>query len=829
MGLPLSGLAQNIRQVQVEETKDGVEIHVMGAHLPRPVNVTSGRNLTCTLKWEAGLENPGKRIQLNSGQVSSVLYGYDEQPHTVRMQIQTSKFANPVIRQTESGWVVFIGNESDAPVARAKAPAAMKRSALLAELLASSSKVEIKNQTVLTPAAAKQTPLLSLPASNPLPVEKAHGLRTPEKVVSLDAAKTAAKATAASKPPVVTMSPLLAKWATLEKVEKSQVERPIAKPAAVWKMQPAVSGSTPIESPVVGNYRRVTVDCSNADLTQVLKGLALQSGANIVIGPAVEGKVTADLHDVSIEQALKYISYLTGVKYEINDGIYMFGVVSAPKPAGAGHGITVNRAVFVQSEQEGKIALLLTTQFSNTGLVMLTSEKSEAKSDNVPNGADSNTKINSLISSENVAWARHFILMTGPSEIVDQAVAMATALDHELMRGYDAEQQSEEMVAYDVKYADPRALREALISQVHGLRAVVGPNSVGDFGIYKENSTKNQSVDEVRQADLASSGPGSGGTNAASAAPTGAVGSVNTSTVDDGALEQPFSKEESQSVPMKLVLTGTHTQVAQAIQFCKVLDTPPKQVALELRVMELTKTDALNAGIDWSITSGGIVKMVNLNNSQTSPNNQASLNVSGGGFNGTVTASLDALAEKNKLVARPNLVAMDGRQSEVFIGDIIRYVESITQSQNGTTVTTGEVPVGVRLSVLPRIGADGNMTLDLRPRVSLLTSFTQVPGGGELPQTSSRFAQSTISLQSGQTIAIGGLIQDQDVKTVSGLPFLMNLPIIGNLFKSTTINKERTELVIFLTAKAITGPVGPEALPMFNDVRYKDAITHDKP
>ena len=103
-----------------------------------------------------------------------------------------------------------------------------------------------------------------------------------------------------------------------------------------------------------------------------------------------------------------------------------------------------------------------------------------------------------------------------------------------------------------------------------------------------------------------------------------------------------------------------------------------------------------------------------------------------------MTASLDRIASNTNLIARPNLVVMDGRQSEIFVGDIIRYVQSITNSQNGTSVTTGEVPVGVRLAVLARVGANGNLTLDLRPRVSILDSFTSVPGGGELPQTSSR-------------------------------------------------------------------------------------------
>ena len=152
-------------------------------------------------------------------------------------------------------------------------------------------------------------------------------------------------------------------------------------------------------------------------------------------------------------------------------------------------------------------------------------------------------------------------------------------------------------------------------------------------------------------------------------------------------------------------------------------------------------------------------------------------------------------------------MATDGRQSEVFIGDAIRYVESIISSQNGVSVTTGTVRVGVRMAILPRVGSDGNITMELRPLVSFLQGFTQVPQiGGQLPQTSERVAQSTLTMRSGETIAIGGLIQDQDTKSAKGLPLLMDLPVLGNFFKRTTNNRNRTELVIFVTAREIDGP-----------------------
>jgi type II secretory pathway component GspD/PulD (secretin) len=109
----------------------------------------------------------------------------------------------------------------------------------------------------------------------------------------------------------------------------------------------------------------------------------------------------------------------------------------------------------------------------------------------------------------------------------------------------------------------------------------------------------------------------------------------------------------------------------------------------------------------------------------------------------------------------------------------------------------------VRLAVLARAGADGNISLDLRPTLSFLRQFTQVPGGGQLPQTSERTTQSTAVIKSGETIALGGLIQDFDRKTVGGIPILKDLPIVGALFRRTDNSKVRTEVVFFLTARIV--------------------------
>lgn len=576
--------------------------------------------------------------------------------------------------------------------------------------------------------------------------------------------------------------------------------------------------------------RLINLNCTDADLPQILKGLALQTGANIMISPDVKGKVTATLHAMPVDQALRQLATLTGTHYENDNGLYIFGrepneakpVTSVGPSAQTGPERSMERVVPIQSDAQAQIMQALESRFKESHLSVFSSNPSDNKGEAGQAAANAGAAGQTLTQQTTASAAAplvstvdsqvlpaRFLILIGPASIVEEAAELAKEMDNDISGAaerYDKVTRSErELYAYDVKFADPRALREAVISQIPGLKASIPPNSAGTYGVYTANAQINQSNQTVGTSEN-----GQSNTTTTTTPPAGGTGATQTQAPDDSSFEAPFAAEEKISVPMRLLLRGTHDEIQQAIQYLEIMDVAPKQVALELRVMDLDKQDALNAGIDWNVITGGAVKVISLNNSQPNPSNTVAGAISGHNFNGDVTASLDRIASKTNLIARPNLVALDGRQTEIFVGDIVRYVESITNSQNGTSVTTGEIPVGVRLSVLARVGADGNLTLDLRPRVSILDSFTSVPGGGELPQTSSRIAQSTISVKSGQTIAIGGLIQDQDVKSIQGVPFLMDLPFIGHLFKKTTNTTDRTELVFFLTVRALDGPIGGE-------------------
>ncbi len=431
-------------------------------------------------------------------------------------------------------------------------------------------------------------------------------------------------------------------------------------------------------------------------------------------------------------------------------------------------------------------------------------------------------KANELVKAVASTQPNNFLnvdLYATPASFKDQSVVIIgreneVAKAEALLKDLDQSGYGNVVFMYDVKHSDPRALREALVAQVKGLRVSIPPSSVGNTRVYNEGQAVQQAAQATQAGTDAKAGTTSVGTDAAAK-----LGGENTQ-----GLTLPFQDYERNAVPMELVLTGTADEIDAAKTYLTQVDVAAKQVALELRVMELTKEDAEKIGLDWSVFTGSAaVKNLGSNDHVSKSDNVFDIVTHGRKWAAGVTATLDQISNKDNLIARPNLLALDGRESELFVGDVIRYVSSIQATANGTTVTTAEVPVGVRLSVMPRIGTD-SMTLDLRPSVSFLRSFTQVTGGGELPQTSLREVQSTVAIHDGDTIAIGGLIQDQDNYDISKVPILGDLPIIGHLFKKTSKDKLRKEVVLFLTAKIVNDQPGNLADPRVSDRNIKPEI-----
>jgi type II secretory pathway component GspD/PulD (secretin) len=529
---------------------------------------------------------------------------------------------------------------------------------------------------------------------------------------------------------------------------------------------------------------RITIDFVNTDIVQVLKAIALQAGVNIVSSPDVKTNVTVSLKDVSVEEALRIVTSLSSLAYAKVGAAYV--VAPNDKLDAITRQIRGERPMVAPVKPDEP---MVTRSYYVQGGLAADLVKAV--------GGDGKTAIAGVTmrGTPPTSVSRQTVVLTGTAADVDAMIDTLKMMD-------SSDESSASFQMYDVKYLDPRSARESVLAAVPGLRVTLAPSPAANPRLYKPAEALAQANEGAAAAPNQGGqvGPGVGTPNNSNPVDV-TVGNTGTTKLEG--LQLPYDSYEPVAFPMRLVLRGTPEQLQQANDYLSQTDTAPKQVAIELRAMEITQEEAQKIGLDWSILSGsGLVRLLRVNEGfGQDAAVQGSVNSTFKG--GSVLGTLDQLSDKNHLIARPNLMAVDGRESEVFVGDVIRYIKQIQATQNGVTVQTDEVRVGVRMAVLARAGADGNISLDLRPTVSFLRAFTDVPGGGVLPQTSERTSQNSAIIKSGQTIALGGLIQDNERTDVRGIPFLKDLPIIGQLFRRTDKDRVRTEVVFFLTAKLV--------------------------
>jgi type II secretory pathway component GspD/PulD (secretin) len=381
------------------------------------------------------------------------------------------------------------------------------------------------------------------------------------------------------------------------------------------------------------------------------------------------------------------------------------------------------------------------------------------------------------------------LMIAGPKDELEVLRKWADEMDAQLCvlagidRDTDPESFKQVYEVVDLKYIEPVHAQFDLTARVKGLYVTILPDPVTP-GLTGEAKDEKQD--------------------------TGSAEAATANNEKKNELTREIGHEQ-----MRLVLRGTRTQIEEAKAYLQSVDVPARQVHLEMRVMELTRQEALKIGLDWSLLTGGRLTSFRMNQGLGGDITQ------GGHFTGhyqdnattglDVLGRLDAISNRNNLIARPNTLVTDGRSSHLFVGDTIRYIRAIIASQNGVTVETAEVEVGVTIDVTARVGAEGNIALDLAQKFSLLQGFTPVPGGGSIPQTSDRTSDMFINMRDGETIALGGLILEQDRKRVSGIPILKDIPLIGELFKRTDNSKDRTEVVFFVTAKVIDNTLDAKA------------------
>jgi pilus assembly protein CpaC len=199
--------------------------------------------------------------------------------------------------------------------------------------------------------------------------------------------------------------------------------------------------------------------------------------------------------------------------------------------------------------------------------------------------------------------------------------------------------------------------------------------------------------------------------------------------------------------------------------------------------------------------------------------------------------AIRALQQKNLLqvLAEPNVMAMHGTEASFLAGGEFPF--PIVQNSSGAQAVTIQFKeFGVRLNFTPQVMPDGLIRLKVSPEVSALDFANGLSiSGFFIPALSSRKATAEVELRDGQSFAIAGLIDNRLTEVASKVPILGDVPIIGNLFRSKSENKAKTELLVMVTPRLISGttpgqlPPLPEYPKPFLDVDRFDGRTGESP
>ena len=313
----------------------------------------------------------------------------------------------------------------------------------------------------------------------------------------------------------------------------------------------------------------------------------------------------------------------------------------------------------------------------------------------------------------------------------------------------------------------------------------------------------------------------------------------NSKNIDKETGKQIFSENEeterlqTDAATNSLILYGTGTEAEAARKIISALDVPTQQVSLEAKVIAIQKDAAKQLGVEWEwsklpqypeyttttesvrrvvVNADGSYQTVTEDVPKTTVRREHSFGESipgiisfgrspeGHPFEFYYAAKINALITDGKasVLARPNITTLQGKEAVINIGGEVP-VPTVSTTNSTTTTSIQYKQAGIILRYTPRINPDGGITAEVHTEVSSPMYVDAL----KAYRFNKRSADTTVRLKDGETMVIGGLIGSEETKTLSKVPFLGDLPILGALFRNVRNSKADSEVMIFLTARIL--------------------------
>lgn len=563
----------------------------------------------------------------------------------------------------------------------------------------------------------------------------------------------------------------------------------------VYSMAPAIH--------VPNGAKLVSVDASNEDLRQVLYDLAQKMNVNLMLSDSVSGKITIRLTQVPLDEALKAIAVSANLDIIPKEG-GIFVVVDRETARDNGLNRGFSKVIKVNYSNATRLSTLLNMTLFNQGGM------NGMGNANIPLKVLPDARTNSLVivgTNQEIAVAERAIAqLDQPRQSRTFYLSNANALN------------VASLLASSVFNDGTAQLNVGGAGGAGGGAGGAGANGNNIQPVMPAQMTvERETIEEG--TGINNFGGASGGNSTAGLGQSITLrGTVKESTTLSISPEGPIIVPDTRT--NSVTIMGTAEQLALAESMIPIMDSQLPQVSIEVSLVEITQTGLKELGSSFGVGAGSF---------QFGFNNQArAYNASSIGIptvdntagatsaigvstnplsnNRDFTTQIRALLRNNKakILANPTVVATHDTESVISIVDEIIRRTTVEQANSINGLTTQQVEIGeagIVLDILPKVGEDGTVTMRLRPSVSSVRDNTQTDAFGNAVTLLSKrdYLAQSVRVQDGETIVMGGLVQERDSNVTQKMPGLASLPIVGAMFRAASRTATRSELVLMVT------------------------------
>lgn len=270
----------------------------------------------------------------------------------------------------------------------------------------------------------------------------------------------------------------------------------------------------------------------------------------------------------------------------------------------------------------------------------------------------------------------------------------------------------------------------------------------------------------------------------------------------------------------KLIVRDTPVSLAEIDKLVHSFDVREQQVLIEAKILQVVLSDQHKFGVDWEAV---VTKYHNLNFkndfSILSSNEKSGTVTIGTLASDDYTALLEALktAGETNILSSPRITALNKQEARILVGSQEPYVTTTTTTPASGPTTTAEsisfIDVGIKLYVTPTIHRDNFITMKIRPEVSSVTRTLTTSNNNTIPVVETSEAETMVMIKDGVTVIIGGLIKEETINSENKVPLLGDIPFLGLAFRNEDHLTRKTEIVIFLTPRIMSGDVSTALSP----------------